>query len=99
MNDSEQGAPPFVQVAEVQVDVVLPGRSGFVLDGRGADGADYRLELHLDLPVDQRTQRVLAGLLAQSEWRIARRVGPPALGQARRPRTRRGGGVGQSDSG
>jgi hypothetical protein len=98
MENREQGAPPFVQVAEVEVDAVQPGRSGFVLDGRGADGADYRLELHLDLPVDHRTQQVLAGLLAQSEWRIARRVTPSAPGQPRRARSRRPGALGQSDS-
>lgn len=98
MVDSDEAAPPFVPVAEVEVDAVLPGPSGFVLDGRGADGADYRLELHLDLPVDQRTQRVLAGLLAQSEWRIARRVAPPGRGSHLRTRSRRSPTVGQSDS-
>jgi hypothetical protein len=98
MENGEQGTPPFVQVAEVEVDAVMPGRSGFVLNGRGADGADYRLELHLDLPVDQRTQQVLAGLLAQSEWRIARRVAPSSPGQPRRARSRRARAVGQSDS-
>jgi hypothetical protein len=98
MENGEPGAPPFVQVAEIEVDAVLPERSGFVLDGRGADGADYRLELHLDVPLDQRTQRVLAGLLTQSEWRVSRRVRPSPLGQLLRPRARRRGGIGQSDS-
>jgi hypothetical protein len=98
MENGEQGTPPFVQVAEIEVDAVRPGRSGFILDGRGADGADYRLEFHLDMPVNVRTQRVLAELLAQSEWTIARRFGSSALGQLRRSLGRRRGTVGQSDS-
>jgi hypothetical protein len=98
MENGKQDAQPFVQMAEVEVEVVAPSQSGFVLDGRGADGADYRLELHLDLPVDQRTQRVLAGLLAQSEWRIARRVTPAAGGRLHRSRSRPAPPVGQSDS-
>jgi len=98
MENVKEDAHSFVQVAEVEVDAVVPARSGLVLDGRGADGAEYRLELHLDLPVDQRTQRVLAELLAQSEWRIARRVAPPVRGPLQRTRSRPKRPVGQSDS-
>ncbi len=98
MENREDGTPPFVPVAEVEVDTVLPSPSGFVLDGRGADGADYRLDLHLDLPVDLRTRRVLAGLLAQSEWRIARRATSPGPRPVHRTRSRRPRAVGQSDS-
>ncbi len=73
-------APPddqFVTVADVEVDAVRPGRSGFVLEGRGQDGGDYRLEMHLDIPVDRRTRTVLAELLSQSEWRVSRRAHAP----------------------
>jgi len=53
---------------------VEPARSGFVLRGFGADSAEYRLDLHLDMPVDPKTQTVLGGILSQSEWRIWRRA-------------------------
>ena len=98
MENGEQGTPPFVQVAEIAVDAVRPGRSGFILNGRGADGAEYRLEFHLDLPVNVRTPRVLAALLTPSEWTMPRRFGSSALGQLRRSLGRRRGAVGQSDS-
>jgi len=78
----------YIPVAEIEMDAVLPTRSGFRLEGRGADGADYQLELHLDLPVDQRTQRVLAELLSQSELKISRKAGEPPLGAMRRERAR-----------
>ena len=66
--------PNFVPVAELEVDSVEPARSGFVLRGFGVDSAEYRLDLHLDLPVDSKTQAVLGGILSQSEWRIWRRA-------------------------
>jgi hypothetical protein len=95
----ENGKDAYVQIAEIEVDAVAPARSGLVLDGRGADGADYRLELHLDLPVSQRTQRVLAEILAQSELRIARRVRPPVRGQANHGRSAHPrASIGHSDS-
>ena len=78
----------FVPVAEIEVDAVLPTRSGFRLEGRGADGADYRMELHLDLPVDQRTQQVLAELFSQSELKISRKTGSAPLAALRRERAR-----------
>jgi len=87
MEASSPGAR-YVPVAEIEMDAVLPTRSGFRLEGRGADGADYRLELHLDLPVDQRTQRVLAELLSQSELKISRKAVDPPLGAVRRERAR-----------
>ncbi len=71
---SEEG---YVAVADVAIDAVRPGRTGFVLQGRGKDRADYRIELHLEMPVDQRTRTVLGELLAQSEWRVSRRVSNP----------------------
>jgi hypothetical protein len=81
-------SPDFLPVAEIEIDAVVPGREGFVLDGRGADGADYRLELHLDMPLDQRTRAVLGELLSQSEWTIQRRSGPSGLAALRRERAR-----------
>jgi hypothetical protein len=77
----------YVNVAEVEIDAVHPGRSGFILTGRGSDKADYRLEMELELPVDQRTRSVLAELLAQSDWRIQRRAHQPF--RSRRLRERR----------
>ena len=73
----------FVPVAEVQVDDVEPTRSGFVLAGRGGDRAEYRLEMQLEMPVDQRTRAVLGEILAQSEWRLWRRAARPLRSEAR----------------
>lgn len=66
--------PDFAILADIEVDAVRPLPAGFVLEGRGADMADYRLHLHLDMPLDDRTRTVLAELLAQSEWQVRRRV-------------------------
>jgi len=82
MSPAEEPDHDFVSVAEVEIDAVHPGRSGFVLTGRGRDRADYRLEMELEMPVDQRTRAVLAELLAQSDWRILRRAAQP-FGQNR----------------
>ena len=73
-DDPDRG---YVNVAEIEIDAVHPGKSGFVLTGRGVDRADYRMELELEMPVDQRTRAVLAELLAQSDWRIQRRAHEP----------------------
>lgn len=64
----------FLPVAELEVDSVEPARSGFVLRGFGADSAEYRLDMHLDMRVDPKTQTVLGEILSQSEWRIWRRA-------------------------
>lgn len=77
MPPTDQPASDYVSVAEVEIDAVHPGRNGFILTGRGSDKADYRLEMELELPVDQRTRSVLAELLAQSDWRIQRRAHQP----------------------
>jgi hypothetical protein len=90
--------PEFIPLAEVEVDAVVPSTDGFVLDGQGADGAQYRLELHLDVPVDRRTRQVLGGLLSQSEWRILRRAEPSPLAALRRERARSAAKARQSDS-
>jgi len=72
----------FLPVAEVQVDAVQAAQGGFVLRGSGKDAAEYRFDVHFDMPVDRRTHAVLGEILSQSEWRIWRRA--PAL--LRRPR-------------
>ena len=84
----EAPGPRFVPVADIEVDAVVPTKSGFRLEGQAADGADYQLELHLDLPVDQRTQQVLAEILSQSELKISRKAGGSPLAALRRERVR-----------
>jgi hypothetical protein len=86
----EGPGPRFIPVADIEVDTVVPTKSGFRLDGQAADGADYQLELHLDLPVDQRTQQVLAELLSQSELKIYRKAGESPMAALRRERARQG---------
>ena len=83
--EGENGAP-YVPVAELEVDAVWPGQNEFVLEGQGNDGSYYRLEMHLDMPVDQQTRAVLAELLSQSEWRVSRRVRNSSVNHARRVR-------------
>ena len=74
MNSDKNTGEGFVPVADIEVDAVRPGRSGFVLQGRGADRAEYRVEMRLDIPVDQQTQTVLGEILAQSDLRVMRRA-------------------------
>lgn len=74
MNSAKDAGEGFVPVANIEVDAVRPERSGFVLQGRGADRAEYRVEMRLDIPVDQQTQTVLGEILAQSELRLMRRA-------------------------
>jgi hypothetical protein len=88
MESSKQAEEGFVAVVDIEVDSVRPGPSGFTLQGRGADRAEYRLEMHMDIPVDRRTQTVMGEMLAQSEWRLLRRANSP-LGRARARSKRR----------
>jgi hypothetical protein len=67
----------FVAVADLEVESVSPQRTGFLLTGRGQDRAEYRLEMSLGMPMNQRTRAVLGEILAQSEWRIWRRAAQP----------------------
>jgi hypothetical protein len=80
--------PRLIPVADIEVDSVVPTKSGFRLQGRAADGADYQIELHLDLPVDHRTQRVLGEILSQSELKISRKSGDSPVAALRRERAR-----------
>jgi hypothetical protein len=52
------------------------------MQGRGTDRAGYTLEMHLDLPVDQRTRKVLSEILSQAEVKVMRWRSP-----VRRPPT------------
>jgi len=78
----------YVPVANVEVTSVVPLPAGFRLQGFGADGADYRLDMHLDMPLDQRTRAVLGEMLSQSEWEVFRRAREPLKGQLRRKQAR-----------
>jgi len=77
MEPKKQADEGYVSVVDIEVDSVKPEPAGFVLLGRGADKAEYRLEMHLDIPVDRRTQTILGEMLAQSEWRVMRRAPAP----------------------
>ena len=74
MDSPENAGNDFLPVSDIEVDAVRPERAGFVLQGRGADRAEYRIEMRLDFPVDQQTQTVLGEILAQSEMRVFRRA-------------------------
>jgi len=74
MNTEKNAEEGFVPVADIQVDAVRPEKSGFVLQGKGVDRADYRVELRLDIPVDGQTRTVLGEILSQSDLKVLRRV-------------------------
>ena len=59
--------PAFQSVAEIEIDAVTPSRRGFTLTGQGADRAEYRLDVHFELPLDPRTRKVVGELLTQSD--------------------------------
>ncbi len=72
------GSPEgYVSVANLEVMAVSPKVEGFRLQGLGADGADYLMEMHLDMPIDRQTRSVMSELLSQSEWQVFRRVREP----------------------
>ena len=62
----------FDLVADVPIDEVQPTADGFVMQGRGSDHQGYRLEMHIDWPVDARTKKVLGEILSQTEVRVMR---------------------------
>src|SRR5437868_796074 len=53
--------PVFQPLAEIEIDAVTPSNHGFTLTGQGAgpDRAEYRVDLHFELPLDSRTRAVL----------------------------------------
>lgn len=70
-------SPPgegYALLAEIPIDAVRSTAAGFVLEGRGADRGDYRLDIHFDLPVDVKTRKVLGELMSQAEVRVSRRT-------------------------
>jgi len=67
----------YILMADIEVSSVRPERTGFSLQGRGADRAEYRLDLEMEVPVDQRTRAVLGELLSQSRWRVSRKPNAP----------------------
>ena len=73
-------------VADIEIDEVGPAEAGFLLKGRGSDGANYQLHVHLDIPVDRRTWTVVAELLSQSEVRIWRNSPKPLRDPKRKRR-------------
>jgi len=75
MTESRPGER-YALLADIPIDAVRSTASGFVLEGRGADREDYRLELHFDLPVDVKTRKVLGELMSQAEVRVSRRSVP-----------------------
>ena len=74
MADSPEGHVP---IANLEIMAVSPKAEGFRLQGLGADGADYLMDLHLDMPIDRQTRSVMSELLSQSEWQVFRRVREP----------------------
>jgi hypothetical protein len=78
--------PPqeFDLVADVPIDEVRATPDGFVMQGRGADRAGYRLEMHFDWPVDAKTKAVIGEILSQTEVRVMRWRAPPATPARRR---------------
>jgi hypothetical protein len=70
----------FTLVADIPIDAVRATAAGFVLEGRGGDQGDYRLELHFDFTVDAKTRKVLGELMSQAEVRVSRRGATTAGG-------------------
>lgn len=67
----------FVMVADIVVTEVEPGRTMLQMRGSGADNSDYRMELHLEVPMDRTTRTVLGEILAQSDLKVWRSVKSP----------------------
>ena len=78
----EPSADSFDLVADVPIEEVRATPEGFVLEGHGTDRSGYRLEMHIDWPVDPRTKKVLSEILAQAEVRVMRWRSPPRRGRA-----------------
>lgn len=75
--------PDFDLVADVPIDEVQATKDGFVMEGRGADRAGYRLEMHFDWPVDARTKAVIGEILSQTEVRVMRWRAPASPARRR----------------
>jgi hypothetical protein len=77
---TDPAAENYDLVADVPIDEVRVTAEGFVMEGRGSDRSGYRLEMHLDWPVDPRTKKVLSEILSQVEVRVMRWRSPPRRG-------------------
>jgi hypothetical protein len=64
-------------VADIDITRVVPGRTTLQMSGTGEDSSEYRLEMHVGVPLDATTQSVLGELLAQSEIRVWRSMKEP----------------------
>ena len=82
----------LIMVADIEVIEVEPGRTTLQMRGTGADNSDYRMELHVEVPMDRTTRTALGELLAQSDLRVWRSQKKSL--KARRFRVK--GGVGDS---
>lgn len=73
-------------LAEIAVDAVTPEAHGFTLSGRAADGAEYRVGLRFELPLDARTRAALGEMLTQATVTVSRTrpAAEPRGGRARR---------------
>jgi len=80
-------AAEYQPIAEIEFDEVRPDQRGFTLTGRGPDGAEYRVSLRFELPLDARTRAVLGELLTQAGLNVSRRHSATEP----RPRVRRDG--------
>ena len=77
MAGTDRADQDYLPLADIEINAVKTGRTEFILTGRGADRADYRIAMHSGVPIDQRTSQVLGEIFAQSDWRILRRARQP----------------------
>jgi hypothetical protein len=73
----EPASESYDLLADVPIEEVRVTPEGFVLEGHGTDRSGYRLEMHIDWPVDPQTKRVLSEILSQAEVRVMRWRSPP----------------------
>ena len=78
----EPAAENYDLLVDVPIEEVRTTPEGFVLEGHGTDRSGYRLEMHIDWPVDPRTKRVLSEILSQAEVRVMRWRSPPHRGRS-----------------
>jgi hypothetical protein len=74
----------LIGVADLEIVSAQPTRSGFTLWADGRDGGEYRIDMTVDVPMKGQTKAIVGELLAQSEWRIWRKVREPLRSGSRR---------------
>jgi hypothetical protein len=79
-------ATPYQLLAEIPVDAVRPDSQGFVMTGRSADGAEYRVGLRFEVPLDVKTRTALGEMLTQATVAVSRQRAnaDPRAGRPRR---------------